>query len=249
MLLDEKRNTKLKQPVVHERMSYTFETVPGTLSAGFKDAKFKRIDIDSDITQELASNVVKQVQEFVARCARFRSVHRSPREPDAILFVFINSRGGSLHGALRICDALQRAADYCVVATVISAHAYSAAATIALCGTKGYRFVVDNAIMLIHHAVLAGPSRASGLENKRHVHRAQAAADAIILNAVCPTMRRAFLAQRARERNRDWYLYTPDLLRYGLADCCDVPGLVFHVEYRPRLVLRRQTRLQGEPQQ
>lgn len=92
-----------------------------------------------DITRESADEFTKAVM-YLARS----------NEP---ISVYINSFGGEVNSGLLICDVIKGCG--VPVCTYCTGCAYSMAAIILACGTKGKRFILPHSRVLIHEPLLA----------------------------------------------------------------------------------------------
>lgn len=77
-----------------------------------------------------------------------RMLELEAKSRDTPVNLYINSMGGLLNSALAIYDTMQFVS--CGVSTMVVGIAASAAAVIALAGTKGQRSILPNARMMLH---------------------------------------------------------------------------------------------------
>lgn len=139
-------------------MAIVLEAKKGALTAEFKAKKYARINIHGVINRELTDQVIKQIEDAI----EVSDASETPNTPTKIIFIFLHSNGGSVYEMSRIVEAINRAKRYNIVATVVDSIAFSAAAPIFCCGDDGFRFVAENAHIMIHHAILRETSGGGG---------------------------------------------------------------------------------------
>lgn len=96
----------------------------------------RTIEIAEKITPATAQRVVPIIQQMDRQTS------------DEPIYILIFSEGGDVETALKICKAMQSAKHKIV--TVGLGWCYSAGATILSSGTKGYRYLAEDASVMIH---------------------------------------------------------------------------------------------------
>lgn len=98
--------------------------------------KERIIFLDDEINQEIASSVIAQL------------LYLDSLESDQSIKLYINSQGGQCYSAYAIVDTIQLLEHD--VETIVFGYACSAAAIIAIAGTKGKRNMLPSARLMIH---------------------------------------------------------------------------------------------------
>ena len=126
--------------------------------------------------------------------------------------LYINSPGGSVTSGLAIYDTMQFV--NCDVSTYCIGQAASMAAVLLAAGTKGKRFALPNARILIHQPWGGTQGTASDIQIQaeeivRLKHR---------LNEILAVHSGQPLSQIERDTDRDFYMGAAESLKYGLVD-------------------------------
>jgi len=135
------------------------------------------------------------------------------QDPKKDIQLYINSPGGVLTSALAIYDTMQYVK--CSVSTVCIGSAASGAAVLLAAGTKGKRYSLPNAQILLHQVAVSGVS-GEAIE-------VEIAAKQIIklkekVNKILAKHTGQPLERIERDTDRDFYLSAPDAKEYGLID-------------------------------
>ncbi len=139
-------------------------------------------------------------------------LHLDAESPGKDIYLYVNSPGGDMTGLFAIYDTMQFLLSE--VATVCVGQACSAAAVLLAAGTKGKRYVLPNARVLIHQPHGGAQGQSSDLERavaemvemRRRMVR-------ILVEATGQTE-----AKVAADIDRDYILRGDDVVAYGLAD-------------------------------
>jgi ATP-dependent Clp protease, protease subunit len=108
----------------------------------------RSFDIYSRLLNERIVFIGQQIDDDIANLVVAQLIHLESDDPDKDIAVYVNSPGGSLHAGLAIYDAMQYVRPD--VSTLCYGMAMSAASLILTGGTKGKRFTLPNARILIH---------------------------------------------------------------------------------------------------
>jgi len=142
-------------------------------------------------------------------CAQINHLASQSREDICLV---INSQGGSVSAGMAILDTMSTCR--CDVCTVVLGSAASMGAFLASCGTKGKRFVGDNAEMMIHQPLGGASGQASDIERtaahivkiKQKLYTRLAANTGQTYEKICA------------DCDRDYYLTAEEAIAYGLVD-------------------------------
>ena len=135
------------------------------------------------------------------------------QDPKKDIQLYINSPGGVLTSALAIYDTMQYVK--CSVSTVCIGSAASGAAVLLAAGTKGKRYSLPNAQILLHQVAVSGVS-GEAIE-------VEIAAKQIIklkekVNKILAKHTGQPLEKVERDTDRDFYLSADEAKEYGLID-------------------------------
>ena len=162
--------------------------------------KDRIIFIDEEITDASASLVVAQL------------LFLESEDPDKDISIYINSPGGVISAGMAIYDTMQYIKPD--VSTICVGMAASMAAFLLSSGTKGKRYVLPNAEVMIHQPLGGMQGQAEDLR----IH-----ADHIIkirekLNRILAANTGQPYEKVAADTDRDNYLSAEEAVAYGLAD-------------------------------
>ena len=133
-------------------------------------------------------------------------------DPDRDIFIYINSPGGSFTSLTAIYDTMQFVRND--IHTVCMGQAASAAAVILGAGTKGKRYALPNARILIHQPSGGGEGQGSDIEiQAREIMRMRALLESMISHHTgrdVETVR--------KDIERDKILTAAEAVEYGLVD-------------------------------
>jgi len=135
------------------------------------------------------------------------------RDPNKDIQLYINSPGGVLTSALAIYDTMQYIK--CPISTVCIGSAASGAAVLLASGTKGKRFSLPNAQILLHQVAVSGVSG--------EAVEVEIAAKQIIklkdkVNRILARHTGQPLERIEKDTDRDFYLSAEEAKEYGLID-------------------------------
>ena len=125
---------------------------------------------------------------------------------------YINSPGGDVISTLAIYDAMQILT--CPVATYCVGQAASGAAILLAGGSKGKRFALPHARVMIHQPYGGVEGQVSDIE----IQAAEILRNRQVLNDILATHTGKSADEIARDMNRDFFLTAEDAKKYGLVD-------------------------------
>lgn len=162
--------------------------------------KERIIFLDGEVNDSMASLIVAQMLFLEAE------------NPNADINVYINSPGGSVTAGMAIYDTMQYIK--CDVSTMCIGMAASMGAFLLAGGTKGKRFILPNAEVMIHQP--SGGARGQATE-------IQIVAENILrtkerLNRLLAENTGNPYEQVCRDTERDNYMTADEALQYGLVD-------------------------------
>lgn len=158
------------------------------------------IFLSGEITDEVANLVVAQL------------IYLESKDPTKDISLYINSPGGSVTAGMAIYDTMNYIR--CDVATICVGMAASMGAFLLSSGTKGKRFALPNAEIMIHQ-VLGG---ARGQATDVAIQTQQLLKTKNKLNRILAENTGKDIAQVERDTERDNYLTAQEAMEYGLID-------------------------------
>ena len=158
------------------------------------------IFLSGEITDEVANLVVAQL------------IYLESKDPTKDISIYINSPGGSVTAGMAIYDTMNYIR--CDVATICVGMAASMGAFLLSSGTKGKRFALPNAEIMIHQ-VLGG---ARGQATDVAIQTQQLLKTKNKLNCILAENTGKDVSQVERDTERDNYLTAEEALEYGLID-------------------------------
>ena len=158
------------------------------------------IFLSGEITDEVANLVVAQL------------IYLESKDPTKDISIYINSPGGSVTAGLAIYDTMNYIR--CDVATICVGMAASMGAFLLSSGTRGKRFALPNAEIMIHQ-VLGG---ARGQATDVAIQTQQLLKTKNKLNCILAENTGKDVAIIEHDTERDNYLTAEEALAYGLID-------------------------------
>jgi ATP-dependent Clp protease protease subunit len=152
------------------------------------------------------------INEYVASEAIMALLYLQSIKKDQDVNLYINSPGGVVDQTLAIYDTIQFMG--CDVATYCIGQAASGAALLLMAGTRGKRFILPNAKVMLHQ-----PS--GGITGQAEDIRIQAEEilkDRRRLNEIIARHTGQPIERIEEETERDRYMTAPEALEYGVVD-------------------------------
>ena len=171
-------------------------------------------DIYSRLLNDRIIFVGGQVSDMMANLVVAQLLFLANEDQKTDSHLYVNSPGGSVTAGLGIVDTMNFIP--CNICTYIIGQAASMGSVIACSGTKGKRFALPNAENLMHQPLIAGvlEGQATDLEiEARHILRMRSQLYAIYSKATGRSE-----AQIAEDCERNNWLTSPEMLKYGLID-------------------------------
>ena len=164
------------------------------------------IVLSEDVNDTSASLVVAQL------------LYLEGQDPDKDISLYINSPGGSISAGMAIHDTIQYIK--CDVSTICMGMAASMGAFLLASGTKGKRFALPNAEIMIHQPLIAG-GQGGGLSGQAtdiklpadHIIRTRAK-----MNRLLSEYTGQPLEKVEQDTERDNFLSAQEAKEYGLID-------------------------------
>ena len=162
--------------------------------------KDRIIMLSGEFNDDLANSIIAQLLFLDAQ------------DPDKDIYLDINSPGGSITSGMAIYDTMQFV--HADVQTIVMGMAASMGSFIAAAGTKGKRFALPNAEILIHQPLGGAQGQATEIEiAARHILKTKEK-----MNRLYSEMTGQPVEVIERDTDRDNWLTAEEALEYGLLD-------------------------------
>ena len=152
------------------------------------------------------------INERTASIVIMRLLYLQSIKQDQMINLYINSPGGLVDQTLAIYDTMQFLG--CDVATYCIGQAASGAAIVLAAGTKGQRYALPNAKVMLHQPY----SGITGQAEDIRIQAEEILKDKKLLNAILAKHTGQDPEKIAREIERDRYMNAQEALAYGLVD-------------------------------
>ena len=162
--------------------------------------KDRIIFLSGEIYDEMANLVVAQMLFLEAE------------DPDKDIMLYINSPGGSVTAGMAIYDTMQYIK--CDVSTLCVGMAASMGAFLLAAGTKGKRFCLPNAEVMIHQPSGGAQGQATDIAiAAQHILRTKKR-----MNQILAENTGKELSVIEQDAERDFYMWAEDAVEYGIVD-------------------------------
>ena len=169
-------------------------------------------DIFSRLLEERIIFLAGPVTDMNANVVIAQMLYLASKDSKRDIKLYINSPGGSVTAGLAIFDTMQYLK--CPVSTICIGLTASMAAVILAAGTKGKRFALPNAEILLHQVAGGMQGQATDIEitAKQILHMKDK------LNKIIASHTGQPLTKVEKETDRDFYLTAEEAKKYGLID-------------------------------
>lgn len=169
-------------------------------------------DIFSRLLKERIIFIGTPIDDDIANLVIAQLLFLEKEDPDKDIEFYINSPGGLVTAGLAIYDTMQIVkAD---IATICVGQAASMAAVLLAGGTKGKRYALPNARMMIHQGSAGFQGTPSDIDiQAKEVLRYKA-----LLNKLLADHTGQPLERVERDTDRDYYMSAEEAREYGLVD-------------------------------
>ena len=134
------------------------------------------------------------------------------QDPDKDINFYINSPGGSVSAGLAIYDTMKYVK--CDVSTICMGMAASMGAFLLAAGTKGKRYALPNAEVMIHQPSGGAQGQASDiLINAKHIERTRANLNRMLAEATGKSFEEVSV-----DTDRDYWMTAEEAKEYGIVD-------------------------------
>lgn len=169
-------------------------------------------DIYSRLLNDRIIFLSDEVNDTTASLVVAQLLYLEAQDPDKDIHLYINSPGGSISAGMAIYDTMNYIK--CDVSTICVGMAASMGAFLLSSGTKGKRFALPNAEVMIHQPLGGMKGQASDIKiHADHIIRIRAK-----LNQMLAEQTGKPLKTIERDTERDNFMTADEALAYGLVD-------------------------------
>ena len=169
-------------------------------------------DIYSRLLLDRIVFVSGEVNDEMANAICAQLLFLQSQDPKKEISVYVNSPGGSVTAGLAIYDTMQFVS--CPIATYCIGQAASMGAVLLTAGTKGRRFALPNARIMIHQPWGGAEGKASDIEiTAREILRLKEK-----LNEILAKHSGRKMADVVRDTDRDYFMGAEEAKVWGLID-------------------------------
>ena len=172
----------------------------------------RSFDIYSRLLKDRIVFLGTPIDDAVGNLIMAQLLHLESEDPDKDINLYINSPGGDVCALLAIYDTMQYIKPD--VSTIVMGLAASAAAVLALAGSKGKRFALPNARILLHQPHGGAQGQAVDIEiQAREMIRLRKLLDSLIAKHTGQPLEKV-----EKDTDRDFILTADEALEYGILD-------------------------------
>jgi ATP-dependent Clp protease protease subunit len=169
-------------------------------------------DIFSRLLKERIIFVTGPIEDHMANLVVAQLLFLESEDPKKDISLYINSPGGSVSAGLGIVDTMNHIKPD--VSTVCVGMAASMGSIILSQGTKGKRYALPNAEVMIHQPWGGAQGQASDIEiTARHILKTRERLNKMLAKASGKS-----LAEIEKDTDRDFFMDAVDAKKYGLID-------------------------------
>jgi ATP-dependent Clp protease protease subunit len=169
-------------------------------------------DIYSRLLKERVVFAVGPVDDYMANVIVAQMLFLESENPDKDIALYINSPGGVVTAGLAIYDTMQFVKPD--VSTICIGQAASMGAVLLAGGTKGKRFALPHARMMIHQPLGGFQGQAADME----IHAREMLYTRDRLNKILAKHTGQSVDAIKKDTDRDNFMAAPDAVTYGLID-------------------------------
>ena len=185
----------------------------------------RSFDIYSRLLKERIVFLGTPIDDQVANLVMAQLLHLESDEPEKDINLYINSPGGEMTTLFAIHDTMQYIKPD--VSTIVMGQAASAAAVLALSGTKGKRYALPHARVLLHQPYGGAEGQAVDIE----IQAKEIVRNRELMNEIIARHTGQPLERVSKDTDRDFILTAEQAVEYGAVD-----EVITSRKMRPELV-------------
>ncbi len=169
-------------------------------------------DIYSRLLKERIIFVGDPIDDDLANSVIAQLLFLESQDSKAEIKVYVNTPGGLVTSGMAIYDTMQYVK--CDVATICVGIAASMGAVLLAAGTKGKRFILPNAEVMIHQIMGGAEGQATDIKIRaEHILRLRDR-----LNKILAKHTDQEFAKIEKDTDRDYFMTADEALKYGIVD-------------------------------
>ncbi|HTY08173.1 MAG TPA: ATP-dependent Clp endopeptidase proteolytic subunit ClpP [Candidatus Edwardsbacteria bacterium] len=169
-------------------------------------------DIYSRLLKDRIIFIGSPVDDVIANLIIAQMLFLEAEDPEKDIFLYINSPGGSVSSGLAIYDTIQYIKSD--VVTICMGMAASLGALLLACGTKGKRFCLPNARVMIHQPLGGVQGQATDIE----IHAKEILLIKEKLNQILSHHTGQPVTKIAADTDRNFWMSAQEAKEYGIID-------------------------------
>ena len=169
-------------------------------------------DIYSRLLKERIIFLGQEVTDLNADLLVAQLLFLEAEDPDKDIQIYINSPGGSVSAGFAIYDTIQYIKPD--VSTICMGRAASMGAFLLAAGTKGKRFALPNADIMIHQPLGGAQGQAEDIR----IHAEKILQTRELINNILAERTGQPLERIAKDTDRDYYMTAEEAKAYGIID-------------------------------
>ena len=172
----------------------------------------RAFDIYSRLLKDRIIFLGEPIDDHVANTVIAQMLFLDAENPKEDIRIYINSPGGSVTSALALYDTIQYVK--CDVTTICIGQAASAAAVLLASGTKGKRYSLPNARVLIHQVMGGAEGQQKDIEiQAKEITRMKNQLNEILNRHTGQSIKKIEL-----DTDRDYFMTADEAKKYGIID-------------------------------
>ncbi len=169
-------------------------------------------DIISRLLKDRIIFIGEAIDEWVAQLIIAQLLYLEAEDPEKDIYLYVNSPGGYVTAGLAIYDTMQYI--NANISTICLGQAASLGALLLCAGTKGKRFALPYARILIHQPLGGAHGQATDIEiQAKEILKTREMLNDILVKHTGQTMKKV-----QEDTERDYYMSAEEAKEYGLID-------------------------------
>jgi len=169
-------------------------------------------DIISRLLKDRIIFIGEAIDEWVAQLIIAQLLYLEAEDPEKDIYLYVNSPGGYVTAGLAIYDTMQYI--NANISTICLGQAASLGALLLCAGTKGKRFALPYARILIHQPLGGAHGQATDIEiQAKEILKTREMLNEILVRHTGQTMKKV-----QEDTERDYYMSAEEAKEYGIVD-------------------------------
>jgi ATP-dependent Clp protease protease subunit len=186
-------------------------SIPYVIEKGPKDQE-RSYDLYSRMLKDRIIFIKGEFDQHMADAVVAQLLFLESQDPDADIMIYINSPGGSVTAMFAIYDVMQYIK--CDIVTIAYGMAASAASMILMAGTKGKRYALPSASIMIHEMAGGFSGKAKDMRNQwENLDKLDKK-----LNKMISDFTGQKLKKVEKDVKLDYYMSSEEAVEYGIID-------------------------------